>query len=131
VCVCVCVCVCVYIYIYIYIHSKQLSHATATRLVIEGHILQWIEHLYRANGTATAYKESRSLTKIYIFTCFLLTVKIIRCTHNVVVMYCEICISPTTLQTERTCGMLLTYILQIYLFVDYNARITKFKINPK
>ena len=51
-------CVYIYIYIYIYIYSKMPPFATATRLYIEGHDLQWIEHLYRANGAATMYKES-------------------------------------------------------------------------
>ena len=35
----------------------------------------------------TLQKESRILIKFYIFTCFKITVKIIRCAHNVATTY--------------------------------------------
>jgi len=51
----------------------------------------WIEYndrcLYTQTNTATTYKGSRILSKFYILTCFVVTVKTVGRTHNIAMMY--------------------------------------------
>jgi hypothetical protein len=45
----------------------------------------------KENGGLITLVRNRNLTKFYNFTCFVKTVKIIGCKHNIAVMYCRLC----------------------------------------
>ena len=54
-----------------------------------------IQHQLNAHTTLRHSSLHVKVYKLYIFTCFVLTLKIIRCTHNIAIMYYRLCTLPS------------------------------------